>query len=145
MIYSRSCEYAIQALVYLAKHPPGHLSLAREIAERQNIPAPFLAKVLQSLSKAGLVESYKGPTGGFSLAVPAREITLRKVLDVIDGRMALNKCLIGSAECSDSRLCPVHESWKGVKEKLEEFLTRTTVQDLVEALKAKEVSLRQVA
>jgi Rrf2 family protein len=75
MIYSRSAEYAIRSFVYLARIPDGKFAMARHIAKEEQIPAHFLAKILQELTRKGLLRSNKGPSGGFSLRVPANQRT----------------------------------------------------------------------
>ena len=71
MIYSRSAEYAIRAFVHLAQVPEGKYAMVKNIAEQEDIPAHFLAKILQQLARKGLLRSSKGPTGGFALRVDA--------------------------------------------------------------------------
>src|SRR5258708_4157272 len=79
MIYSRSAEYAIRSFVYLARVPNGAFTMARRIAEQEQIPSHFLAKILQELTRKGLLRSNKGPSGGFALRVPASQIRLLEV------------------------------------------------------------------
>jgi Rrf2 family protein len=85
MIYSRSAEYAIRSLVYLARIPDGKFAMVRQIAEKERIPAHFLAKILQELTRKGLLRSSKGPSGGFALKVPARQIKLLNLVEALDG------------------------------------------------------------
>ena len=70
MIYSRSADYAIRSFVHLARVPPGQFTMARHIADQEQIPAHFLAKILQELTRKGLLRSNKGPSGGFALRTP---------------------------------------------------------------------------
>ena len=88
MIYSRSAEYAIRSFVYLARIPDGKFAMVQHIAEEEKIPAHFLAKILQQLTRKGLLRSNKGPTGGFSLRVPASQITLLDLVEALDGQRA---------------------------------------------------------
>src|ERR1700716_3920710 len=85
MLYSRSAEYAIRSFVYLARVPSGKFAMARQIAEEEQIPAHFLAKILQELTRKGLLRSSKGPTGGFSLRMPASQIRLLDLVEALDG------------------------------------------------------------
>src|SRR5258708_9290148 len=85
MIYSRSAEYAIRSFVYLARIPDGKFAMARHIAEEEQIPAHFLAKILQELTRKGLLRSNKGPSGGFCLRVPASQIRLLDLVEALDG------------------------------------------------------------
>src|SRR5207248_11690027 len=86
MIYSRSAEYAIRSFVYLARVPHGKFAMARQIAEQEQIPAHFLAKILQELTRKGLLRSSKGPSGGFALRTPASQIRLIDLVEALDGR-----------------------------------------------------------
>ena len=76
MIYSRSAEYAIRAFVHLAQVPEGKYAMVKNIAEQEDIPAHFLAKILQQLARKGLLRSSKGPTGGFALRVPTPTVSM---------------------------------------------------------------------
>jgi DNA-binding IclR family transcriptional regulator len=76
MIYSRSAEYALRALVHIATLPPGEFTMAKTIAADANIPAPFLAKILQDLTRDGFLKSNKGPGGGFRLSLPAEDLSM---------------------------------------------------------------------
>ena len=85
MLFSRSVDYAIQALGRLAEAPEGEQVMARVIAEEEELPAFFLAKTLQNLARHGLLRSTKGPTGGFNLNKPAAKIRILDVVDALDG------------------------------------------------------------
>ena len=85
MLFSRSVDYAIQALGRLAEAADGEQVMARAIAEEERLPAFFLAKTLQNLARHGVLRSTKGPTGGFSLAKPAAKIRILDVVEAIDG------------------------------------------------------------
>ena len=76
LIFSRQCEYALQAVMYLALRPQGKMTSIRELTGQLKIPYHFLAKILQHLTRKGLLTSLKGPTGGFALGMPAKDITL---------------------------------------------------------------------
>src|SRR5271169_5963746 len=85
MLYSRSVEYAIRSFAHLARIPDGQFAMARHIAEEEQIPAHFLAKILQELTRKGLLRSNKGPSGGFALRVPASQIKLLHLVEALDG------------------------------------------------------------
>ena len=82
---TRGGEYAVRAMTYLARYPVGQVSSLRDVGREQDIPESFLAKIFQSLSTPGLVTSQRGAHGGFSLARPAGEITVREVVEAVDG------------------------------------------------------------
>ena len=137
MIYSRSCEYAIRALMYLAQVREGKYVMARQIAEEEAIPAHFLAKILQQLAKRGFLKSSKGPTGGFCLNIPADEISLIQIVEVLDGLAEYDRCITGLAECSDETCCGMHDEWKQLKHRILEYLRSKTIGDLVRAVEQK--------
>lgn len=141
MIYSNACEYGIRAMVHLADYAVGTRVLARDVSDKEGIPGPFLGKVFQTLVKAGLLTSSKGPGGGFSLAREASEITLYDIRAAIDGVRDLESCAVGLAECSDDQPCPMHDSWKPIKEQIKSYLVNTTLKDMAEATRKKKALL----
>lgn len=130
---TRSSEYAIRALTYLAQRSaePGYV-LARDMAEQLGIPAPFLGKLLQPLVGAGLLDSQRGRGGGFRLAQRADRIDLFQIVDTLETPGSRRACFLGQAECSDERACPLHTYWKAAKENFEQQLTRTSLADLLD-------------
>jgi Rrf2 family protein len=133
MIYSRSAEYAIRAFVYLASVPDGKYAMAKQIAQQTEIPAHFLAKILQQLARKGFLRSSKGPTGGFTLRRPANEITLIDLVDAVDGLSDYQRCISGLADCNDSAPCGLHDSWKALKSRIIDYLEGTTIADVSSA------------
>ncbi len=134
MIYSSSCEYAIRALTYLAQKPEGKAVPIKEVAEREDLPPHFLAKIMQTLAKSGVLDSFKGPTGGFALARPAGEITLYDIVEALDDLSNYDHCAVGLAECSDDAPCPLHNMWTGVRTAVLDYFRRTTLTDLATAV-----------
>ena len=143
MIHSSACEYAIRAMTHMASVPPGTRMLARNVAAHERIPGPFLGKVFQTLVRADLLESNKGPGGGFSLARDPAAITLFDIYQAIDGTMYLDGCAVGLARCSDETPCPLHERWKPVRERIRSYLQSTTLADMAEATRKKRASLER--
>ncbi len=137
MLYSRSAEYAIRAFVHLAQVPDGKYAMVKQIAAEEEIPAHFLAKILQQLARKGLLRSSKGPTGGFSLRVSSDEIRLLDIVEALDGLSEFEKCASGLAECSDDMPCPLHDSWKALRSRIMDYLGRNTIADLAKALDQK--------
>jgi Rrf2 family protein len=137
MIYSRSAEYAIRAFVFLAQVPSGKYAMVKQIAEESDIPAHFLAKILQQLARQGFLRSSKGPTGGFTLRYPSTEITLLQIVEAIDGLADYQRCIGGMMECNDQMRCGMHDSWKALRSRIIEYLEGTTVEDLANALDQK--------
>lgn len=128
---TRDGEYAVRALLHLASQAPGELSLIKDIAEKQEVPKSYLSKIMQHLARAGLVQSRRGARGGFYLARPAGEITLRQAIEAVEGPIFLNVCLIRKGECHRDELCPVHLVWKEAQMKLFEILDGKTMDELV--------------
>ena len=85
MLYSKSVEYAVRALASLADVPEGSYRMARQIAEDDGMPTFFLAKTLQTLARQGILNSVKGPSGGFGLAMPANKIRIIDIVTALDG------------------------------------------------------------
>jgi len=137
MLYSRPCEYAIRTVAFLARVGPEKRVQAQEIAAEEGIPAPFLAKVLQQLARSSLVNSFKGPGGGFSLNRPPREISLYEIFRVVDGVEDLDRCAVGLAECNDLAPCPLHDTWKSVRVHLLQYLKKTTLEEMASAVERK--------
>lgn len=127
---TRDGEYAIRAMLYLAAQPDGSISLVNEISREQGIPKSYLSKILQRLTKAGLVRSRRGAKGGFALARPANQVTLRETIEAIVGPICLNICLIKKGECPRDQVCPVHPIWKEAQRKLFEVLDSKTMEEL---------------
>ena len=141
MIYSRSSEYAIRAFVHLAQVPDGRYAMVKNIAEAEDIPAHFLAKILQQLARKGLLRSSKGPTGGFALRVDAEDIRLLDIVEALDGLAPYQQCASGLAECNDDMPCSMHDSWVALRTRIIDYLERNTIADLVKALDQKRKSL----
>lgn len=129
---SRSSEYAIRALTYLAlQKEKDRFYLARDMAEELSIPAPFLGKVLQPLVARGLLASQRGRKGGFKLVQDPREVSLFEIVDAEEHLGRPRVCFLGQAECTDERACPMHEYWKESHTSFLEELAGTTLQDLI--------------
>jgi Rrf2 family iron-sulfur cluster assembly transcriptional regulator len=134
MIYSRSAEYAIRAVVHLAMLPPGEYIMAKTVAAEADIPAHFLAKILQDLARHGFLKSNKGPRGGFRLNVPAEDLNILRIVEVVDGPGRYDRCIGGSSECNDRSACGMHDSWRVLRSRIIDYLGGTSVADLAKAL-----------
>jgi Rrf2 family transcriptional regulator, iron-sulfur cluster assembly transcription factor len=145
MIHSSACEYAIRAMTYVAGFEPGTRLLARDISAHEKIPGPFLGKIFQTLVRAGLLKSSKGPGGGFALARDPGTITLYDIYRAIDGTTYLEACAVGLARCSDEVPCPLHERWKPIRERIRHYLEVTTLSDMASASRKKRASMGEQA
>ena len=100
MKLTRGGEYGIRGVLYLAQHEEGKVSMLSAIAKAQDVPPRFLAKIFQALAKAGVVRSHRGAKGGFSLARAASEVTIKDVIEAVEGPIHLNVCLVAPGECN---------------------------------------------
>ncbi len=140
MIYSKSAEYAIQAMIYLALNGNNDKIMVSEIAENYDIPRHFLAKLVQSLAKHHLVQSTRGRGGGIRLNKPASEIKIIDIVRAVDGPPPeVDMCVIGLDECSDDVPCPLHEQWKLIKDQISALLNQDNLENLArEVIKKRE-------
>lgn len=115
LIFSRACEYGLQAMLYIATKRTNERVMAREIAEALQIPVHYLAKILEDLSHGGLLISHKGAGGGFALGKPATKISLLDIVNIIDGPEFIDTCALGFPGCSELNPCPAHPAWKKIK------------------------------
>ncbi len=130
-MFSTSCHYGLQAMLYIAMYSSRDKNVGlTEIAENQEIPKHFLSKILQELVRHDLIESMKGPNGGFKLRLPAEEITLIQIIEAIDGLDVFTQCGIGFKKCSDDHPCPIHHEYKKVRNKVQELFTTKTLKEL---------------
>lgn len=138
MIYSTSTKYAVMALTELAARSEDDLVQVKEISEATHIPFPFLAKLVQTLVKAGVLSSTKGKGGGLRFARSPDQITIAEIVQVIDGREALHRCIFGLQKCDGTRNCPFHLMWSPIRDQIIDFLESTTVAALASKTRAKD-------
>src|SRR5690554_5278043 len=110
-LLSRSCEYGLRASLYLASLNHHRHVFIRQIAEALDISGMFLTKIFQQLTAAGIMESLRGPTGGVTFAKPIDDITLRDLIDAIDGPELFEECVLGLPGCGHAKPCPFHKQW----------------------------------
>jgi Rrf2 family protein len=126
-MFSRSTEYAIKALKYLAQQPAGSLSGAGEIAAATHVPLPYLWKLLKNLSDERLVRSSKGIRGGYKLARSPKDITVKDIWAAIPKGPDILGCVLNSSDCDKNQPCRLHKVWKSFCGQLD----KTTLADLV--------------
>lgn len=115
-------EYAIRAIGYLAMQDPDERIGSDEIAEHTGVPKRFLLKILNTLKNQGLIQANRGIGGGFRLAKPAESITLYTVASIFENPSRHEHCLLGEPVCRTEDGCPVHEKWKDLQKRYQEFL-----------------------
>lgn len=132
-MFSTSCHYALQGMIYIALHSDGEKNIElSQIASEQKIPKHFLSKILQVLVKNGLLQSMKGPIGGFRLNRPPKEITLIEIIAAVDGLGVFNQCGIGFKQCNDENPCPIHDDFKVVRSKVKNLFETKTLFELTQ-------------
>jgi Rrf2 family protein len=127
MQLTRAADYAVRVMVYLAGQPPETRVSRSELAEAAECPDQFLSKVLQSLTRAGLVVSHRGNTGGFELPSSRRKTSLLDIVEAVEGPVRLNLCLVSEDSCSRQKFCPAHSVWAEAQAAMEAVLRRTTI------------------
>lgn len=134
MILSRTSQYAVQALIYIATQPKNEPVLNRDIAQHLNVPPAYLAKIMQSLCKGNLLYSFRGRLGGFCLREEMEKTDLMHIFIMTEGVGFSQDCLLGLKVCSDETACPMHFKWKPIKEKLVALLQEQTLEKLAKAV-----------
>jgi Rrf2 family protein len=136
MILSRTSQYAIQALIYLATRPRGELILRRELAQHLNLPPTYLAKILGALCNGGLLYSTRGRRGGFCLRENVEHADLLQVLCLTEGASFSQGCVLGLKDCADDSACPMHCDWKPIKARIVRALGRQTLHGLAKGIQS---------
>jgi Rrf2 family protein len=132
VIFSKKCEYGLQAILYIATHPLGETIPAEKISQALKIPREFVSKILQDLKASGLICSVKGKSGGFCLGKDPSQIKLIDVVEAIDGLQMFNSCVLGFPECTPEAPCPVHDKWGTLRDQAYQMLKAETIDQLKE-------------
>ena len=133
MKLTRLADYAVRAVIHLAAKEAGELATISEIAEKQAIPQSFLAKVMQALTRGGIVRAHRGKTGGFSLFNRAEDVTIRQVVEAVEGPIILNRCLSRQGECERDIFCGAHPVWREAQEALTKVLDSYSAADMAKS------------
>ncbi len=135
ILFSRQCEYALQALMFIALQDHNRSIPIKELTEKLDIPYHFVAKTLQSLTHKGLLISHKGPSGGFALAKPAEHITLLDIIEAIDGASFMRDCILGFEQCSQENPCALHDQWHSSREGIAAMLKNKSIAEMAARMK----------
>jgi Rrf2 family transcriptional regulator, iron-sulfur cluster assembly transcription factor len=130
MLFTRGNQYAIQALVLLARQPSGVALMCRDMADLLQIPYPYLSKLMQECAKLGLIGSSRGRTGGYWSLDTTEAMTIIDIVATINGGRRGHDCLLGLKECADDSACVMHGEWKPLKEGMEALLRDQTLSQL---------------
>lgn len=128
--FSNTTGYAVQALCCLASCKMERDSTSA-IARCSKVPRPYLCKIINTLTRKGLVVSRRGIGGGVKLAKPADQITLFEIVEAIEGEKWASDCLLGYSWCKNEECCPTHPFWQETKEKIKQELMKWTLADVV--------------
>ena len=131
MQITRQADYAVRAVLHLAKVGNSERSATSTIAKEQNIPPSFLAKIISQLSIAGLLHTSRGARGGVTLARDPKDITLLEVVEAIDGPIQLNECVGDSGICTFDNHCPIKPVWCDAQDDLVKRLKATNFADML--------------
>ncbi len=134
MIYSKTCEYAIRALSYLAKKEKGVFTMIAEVGERTGVPGPYIAKIFQSLVKSHMLESQRGPLGGFAFKKDPQFISLNEIIKVIDENSITDECVMGLDQCNSQNACPLHFVWSRARKQVLEKLGSYRITDITKTI-----------
>lgn len=131
MIYSRTTEYALNALVFLASQAPSARHGVQEMADYLQIPSHFLGKIMQNLRQGEFVQASRGRDGGYRLAAPAEAITLYDVVATLEDLQQYETCVFGIKECRSTLRCALICDWNDIKNQITDFLQTHSLADLV--------------
>lgn len=137
-MFSKACEYGIKATIYIATQSlEGNRVKIDEVAKKSDSPEAFTAKVLGKLTKHKIVNSYKGPNGGFEVDLDKiKDIKVKDIVYAIDGDEVYNNCALGLKKCGDENPCPIHDSFIKIRVELKNVLTRTSIHELAVGLRS---------
>ena len=127
-------EYALRGLAFLATCPPSAVIALADIAEAQDLPSTFLAKIFQKLHRHGLIAEPRGRGRGYQLARSPASITIRQILEIVEGARLQQRCLLWHGDCRDENPCHLHHRPKNLVPEIEWILDRITLAEYVDEL-----------
>jgi Rrf2 family protein len=130
MQLTRAADYAVRVMIHLAGLPQGTRASRAQLAEAAECPEQFLSKVLQSLTRTGLVISHRGNTGGFELPESKAAVSILEIVEAVEGPVRLNVCLTSDRACARQSWCPAHMVWARAQEAMVNVLQNTTIREL---------------
>ena len=134
MQLTRAADYAVRVMMHMAGLPPGTRTSRSDLANAANCPEQFLSKVLQDLTRAGLVTSHRGNTGGFELPPLHYGASVLEIVEAVEGPIRLNLCLATKQACERQEWCPAHCVWARAQEALTAVLRNTTIAEMAKQL-----------
>jgi Rrf2 family protein len=130
MQLTRAADYAVRVMIHLATLPAQERASLPALAQATGAPESFLSKVLQALSRAGLITSLRGQAGGFEILPSGRQASMRQVIEAIDGPVHLNVCLISQRACRRSRACAAHQVWAEAQRAMLDVLSSAVIAEM---------------
>ncbi len=130
-ILRRNTDYALRAMINLGTNYGGETKSARDISEAENVSYQLTCKLLQKLSRAGFIESEMGKKGGYKLSKSPSDITVKQIVEAVQGPVLLNRCLGKGYVCEKMENCPIHKKLNEWQSSLDEEMAGTTLEDLI--------------
>jgi Rrf2 family protein len=140
---SREADYAVRVMVHMASCVEERFQ-SKTLAKDENIPESFLFKILQSLIRHGVVRSYRGVGGGYQLAVDPAGLSLYRLLEMVEGPLALNLCVVSGTGCEFTEQCGVHDVWDAAQAQLRKTLEEVTIEELARNAQQKKNQLASI-
>lgn len=130
-MFSYTCKTAIKAVIYLSgKSAEGEKAGIKDVAEHINASEHTVGKILQSLARQGLINSVKGPSGGFFINEEQQDQPISNIVETMEGKGIFKECGLGLSKCSENHPCPIHDEYKVVREMIEKIFRVKKVRDL---------------
>ena len=130
MLLSQTAHYALRAVYYLATNEDNKWHLTKDVAEITKIPAPYLARIMSTLAKRGILKSRTGMGGGFSIGIDSHKFNLYDVVSQFDNLDNIKDCVFGFINCCDDGECSLHKAWNDAKSRLIDALKSTSLNDM---------------
>lgn len=128
-MFSKACQYGIRSVIYIcSESAKGNKVGAKEISQKTGVPEPFIAKILQDLARKEIIGSTKGPTGGFFVDNTHQSLTLKQLVEAIDGEDLFTGCSLGLDNCSEENPCPLHSEIKKIRVGIVKMLTQKSIE-----------------
>ena len=142
-MFSKACEYGMRSVIFISVNGSREKKVGiKDICKEIGAPEPFTGKILQNLTKLGLVNSLKGPNGGFFIE-KGKNIKLIEIVRAIDGNDLFTGCGLGIKVCSEKKPCPIHYEFKKIRDSLLEMLKTTSINEFTEDINKGLVFLRK--
>jgi Rrf2 family protein len=130
-MFSKTIGYSIRAAIFLTtKREEIKNYSPMEIAQNLNVPSHYIGKILQQLAKVGLIDSQKGPKGGFRANEQTLKCSVFEIFEVADNAMAFKKCSLGLKECNSDKPCPIHNDIINSRDEIKNKLVNRTILEL---------------